>query len=860
MDPLTRKPMSGTPGSGHRQSQIYLIRRPKTLSNRTQRSPKRSFAAVLAAAMIASVLALVSTPAGALASASMVASVRVSGADRFATANHAADQTKAVTNESHFVLANGNSYADGLSAAALAGALDTDGAAMLLTDGTTLTNSTLTTMARMSGTIAVGLKYVHLVGGESAISAGIATQLAASGYVVKRISGANRYATADAVAAEVKAQNLGNIGTFGGYRTAFLVNGNGYADAIAASGIAYDNKLPIYLTDGSTLSTNTAASMATNKIQKVIVLGGTAAIAEAVKTAALAVSTVVTTQRISGADRYETATALATAVAAVDTNRRVKVVLVDGTNFPDGLAAGQYAASINATILLVNGATLPTTVTTWITGKAAYMNQINAVGGTAAVPAAAVTSAKTAATKPGITATISNITDKGTVARVTFSERVNATEAATEANYVITTKFGVAAAWATDNCVYTWTASTSASVVNCTVGTAMAPGSTFTVVGNSISGFADANVKVTTASYTQAANTTAPTATIHANAAAAGTTDKVWVTFSMVPTGFADADITAVNQVSGAAAAVIDGCAAFTTTVWACNVTTNALAAGDQVKIAAASFTSGATTGVANATAFTTIAVTDIVKPVLNSATFTTPVADTDAASQATIRLIGDGTTGGAGDGTLTGAVGDVKITAIATGAYAGKAGNAVTLVATAVVGTNTCVFDAATKIITINTVAATLAPVITDACNANAAFAAGFTASTEANGGVAFGLTGYVEQAGGAKALAGGKDKTTVTLSFSEPLSVFAIADYAVSSSCATACANTAVESVDVSGTNGLEVNQEAAGVMKIKVVDGGTFSAGLDKVTLTASVLDRNGNALSVASTTHIVFLTAG
>lgn len=810
--------------------------------------------------MIASVLALVSTPAGALASASMVASVRVSGADRFATANHAADQSKIVNDESHFVLANGNSYADGLSAAALAGALDTDGAAMLLTDGTTLTNSTLTTMARMSGTIAVGLKYVHLVGGESAISAGIATQLAASGYVVKRISGANRYATADAVAAEVKAQNGGNIGTFGGYRTAFLVNGNGYADAIAASGIAYDNKLPIYLTDGSTLSTNTAASMATNKIQKVIVLGGTAAIAEAVKTAALAVSTVVTTQRISGADRYETATALATAVAAVDTNRRVKVVLVDGTNFPDGLAAGQYAASIDATILLVNGATLPTTVTTWITGKAAYMNQINAVGGTAAVPAAAVTSAKTAATKPGITATISNITDKGTVARVTFSQRVNATEAQTEANYVITTKFGVAAAWNTDNCVYTWTASTSSSVVNCTVGTAMAPGSTFTVVGNSISGFADANVKVTTASYTQAANTIAPTATIHANAAAAGTTDKVWVTFSMVPTLFADADITAVNQVSGAAAAVIDGCAAFTTTVWACDVTTNALAAGDQVKIAAASFTSGATTGVKNATAFTTIAVTDIVKPVLNSATFTTPVADTDAASQATIRLIGaaGADVGGAGDGTVTGAVGDVQIKAIATGAYAGKAGNAVKLVATAG-GNNTCVFDAATKTITIDTAAATLAPVITDACNANAAFSAGFTASTIVAV-AAYGLTAYVTQTGGAKALAGGKDKTTVTLSFSEPLSAFVIANYAVSSSCATTCANTAVESVDVSGTNGLEVNQEAAGVMKIKVVDGGTFSAGLDKVTLTASVLDRNGNALSVASTTHIVTLTAG
>jgi putative cell wall-binding protein len=106
-------------------------------------------------------------------------------------------------NESHFVLVNGNSFADGLSASALAGALDTDGAALLLTDGTSLTTSTLTTMASMSGTIAQGLKYVHLVGGTSVISADIATQLTASGFIVTRVSGANRYATADAVAAEV---------------------------------------------------------------------------------------------------------------------------------------------------------------------------------------------------------------------------------------------------------------------------------------------------------------------------------------------------------------------------------------------------------------------------------------------------------------------------------------------------------------------------------------------------------------------------------------------------------------------------------------------------------------------------------
>jgi putative cell wall-binding protein len=802
--------------------------------------------------MIASVLALVSTPAGALASVGTT--VRLSGADRFATANKVAN-TPAVVNESHFVLVNGNSFADGLSASALAGALDTDGAALLLTDGTSLTTSTLTTMASMSGTIAQGLKYVHLVGGTSVISADIATQLTASGFIVTRVSGANRYATADAVAAEVKAQNAASIGTLGGYRTAFLANGNGYADALAASGIAYDNKLPIYLTDGSTLSTATAASMATNKIQKVIVLGGTAVIAEAVKTAAAAVSTVVTTTRVSGADRYATATALADTVAAVHTNRRQTAVLVDGTNFPDGLAASQYAARQDATILLVNGSTLPTTVSTWLTGKRAYMANIMTVGGTSAVPAAAVTAAKTAATKPSVTATISKITDNGTVATITFSERVVASEAETETLYAVTTKAGVTSTLA-GTCTYTWTAATSSSVASCSGADPMKPGSTFTVTGGTIASYADANVHVAMATYTQVANTTVPTATITAYASGAAN-DKVWVTFSTPPAGFADADIVSTSQVTGGAAAVIDTCNTVTTTIYACNVATNPLVAGDMVKIAAGKFGSGAATSVLNTSAFSTIAVTDAVKPTLVSATYTAPVADTQASSQASLNLVGAGgaLTGAAGTGGVTASAGDVVITALATGAYAGKAGNAVTV--TAVDGAaDTCTFTAATKTITITTQAAELAPKIADACNANAAFAAGFEATSRLAAGASYALTNFAATSVRTTSkLAGGKNKFRVTLTFSEPLGTFAEANIVATTNCANTCANAISETLVTA--LGSEDTQEQAGVITMDVLALTTPSSGLDKVTVATAVLDRNGNAVSATANANVVFM---
>jgi putative cell wall-binding protein len=715
-------------------------------------------------------------------------------------------------------------------------------------------------MASMSGTIAQGLKYVHLVGGTSAISAAIATQLTASGYVVTRISGANRYATADAVAAEVKAQNSGNIGQFGGYRTAFLANGNGYADALAASGIAYDNKLPIYLTDGSTLSAGTSASMKLNKIQKVIVLGGTAVVAEAVKTAALAVSTVVTTTRVSGADRYTTATALADTVAAVHTNRRVTAVLVDGTNFPDGLAASQYAARQDATILLVNGATLPATVNTWLTGKRAYMSNIMTVGGTTAVPAAAVTAAKTAATKPAVTATISKITDNGTIARVTFSERVVASEAETETNFAITTKNGVTTALG-GTCTYTWTAALSSSVLNCTGATAMAPGSTFTVTGGTIASYADAQVHVAFTTYVQVADATVPTATITAFAAAVDQADKVWVTFSGVPkTGsFIDADIVSVSQVTGGTASVIDDCAVVAGTTWACDTATAALVAGDTVKIGVGKWTSGAAVPKANTAVASTVVVTDITAPTLVTATYTTPVADTAASSQGSLHLVGAGgsLTGAASTGGVTATAGDVTITAKATGAYAGKAGNAVTL--TAALGASACTFTASTKTILVTAQATVQAPVIADLCNANAAFAAAFEATSRLAGGTSHVLTGLLAtSARDTSKLAGGKNKFRVTLTFSEPLGTFAEANIVVTTNCATSCADAISETLVTA--LGSEAAQEVAGVITMDVLANTAPSAGLDKVTVAVAVKDRNGVAVSATASANVVVLQLG
>lgn len=93
--------------------------------------------------------------------------------------------------------------------------------------------------------------------------------------LVETYSGTNRYDTAAKIAAAI---GNGNIGGFGGKRTAILAVGNNYADALAAGSIAFKGKHPILLTDSAALSTETNAVLTSLGIQQVIIMGGTSAV------------------------------------------------------------------------------------------------------------------------------------------------------------------------------------------------------------------------------------------------------------------------------------------------------------------------------------------------------------------------------------------------------------------------------------------------------------------------------------------------------------------------------------------------------------------------------------------------------
>lgn len=341
---------------------------------------------LLASVLLAGAALVVATgPAPALAANSITVETRISGANRYETANAlalAAAQARGSGNTSHIVVASGVKFPDGLSAAALAGAAD---AVVLLTPPDSLPDSVATAIGgiRSSDGLTNTITTATIVGGESAVSATVKTQLESLGLTVARIQGDNRYQTANNVAREV--HRRGGIGDFDGLKTVFLATGENFPDSLAASSWSYRNVNPVLLATGSTLDPTTRDTLQQLGVQQVLVLGGTTAISSGIESALATVPGVTTVRRLQGANRYETATAIATALAEHDSDYSTRALFVSGSSFPDALAAAPFAGQADSYAVIPVGSTLPTAVATWIAGNVATLTTIRPIGGTTAV-------------------------------------------------------------------------------------------------------------------------------------------------------------------------------------------------------------------------------------------------------------------------------------------------------------------------------------------------------------------------------------------------------------------------------------------------------------------------------------------
>jgi putative cell wall-binding protein len=291
---------------------------------------------------------------------------RFDGTNRYDTAARIAEA--GFTTADTVVMASGLSFADALSGSYLAGFV---GGPMLLTDPNAVPQETVAALA------ALKTKHIDLLGGTSAVSTALQLELAslastsASGgtLIVTRISGADRYATSAAVDAVPGASNVGVVK---GQREALIASGASFPDALAGGALAASSALPIVLTDPGTLSAAASQSLSSLQIKHALILGGDAAVSAAVESAINAGG--VTTERVAGANRTQTAQAIASyaalnlgyadpstcvtpqnapAVGTVCAFPRIEVARGDDAGGGvDALALGPFAGHVGAPILL----------------------------------------------------------------------------------------------------------------------------------------------------------------------------------------------------------------------------------------------------------------------------------------------------------------------------------------------------------------------------------------------------------------------------------------------------------------------------------------------------------------------------
>lgn len=180
---------------------------------------------------------------------------------------------------------------------------------------------------------------------------------------VTRYQGANRYDTS--VKVSQAAYNQSDY--------VILANGKKFADALSGGQLSVALKAPILLVDSNNITSSVIYEIQRLGAKKAFILGGNSSISSQVETYCRNTLD-LNTERLAGYNRYKTSMAILNRTS--DFGNYNNIVVVDGKNYPDALAATSYMMKKNALMLLSDGKTLPK-----ITGY-----NVEAVGGYSGLP------------------------------------------------------------------------------------------------------------------------------------------------------------------------------------------------------------------------------------------------------------------------------------------------------------------------------------------------------------------------------------------------------------------------------------------------------------------------------------------
>lgn len=301
---------------------------------------------------------------------------RTYGSNRYATA--AAASAAYFSSADDVVLCNGRNFPDALSAAPLAKALN---APLLLTEANVLPPETATEIARLAPA------KIWVIGGTSVVSTAVYNQLDAT-YTMERIAGTNRYETSAAVA-----RRHNDVLGGGQVARAFFAYGENYPDALAVGPVASAANGPILLVLKDTVPAAVADAVDDLDITIGYVIGGTSVVSETTNNALRSLITAngaigTITERWSGANRYETATAVAQNGLDYRWVDLDSVGFATGENFPDALGAGAALGYYGSPLLLTGGTALAPATGAFLDAHQYQVGRVNTFGGTSVVSAA----------------------------------------------------------------------------------------------------------------------------------------------------------------------------------------------------------------------------------------------------------------------------------------------------------------------------------------------------------------------------------------------------------------------------------------------------------------------------------------
>lgn len=294
---------------------------------------------------------------------------RIGGTTRFSTAIRTSQSVFATGSATTAVVASGLGFADALAASGLAGSYDCP---VLLTDPLALSAGVNEEISRLGAT------SVFVVGGPAAVSDSVFNALKQHGRTVSRISGGDRFATAAAIAEQIRLHEIAEGRTPS--TEAFVVNGLNYPDALSVSPYAFAKKMPILLVRPTLVPAATADALDDMSATTAYVIGGETAVSGP---AAEALS--VETTRLAGSDRLLTAIAAADFAVAHGWANWSRVGIATGYNYPDALAAGPALGKQGGVMLLCKPTTMAEALYATLYSHRAAITGVQVFGGTGAV-------------------------------------------------------------------------------------------------------------------------------------------------------------------------------------------------------------------------------------------------------------------------------------------------------------------------------------------------------------------------------------------------------------------------------------------------------------------------------------------